>query len=105
MTTMLEKMAEAIWNACDDWGPFSAALPSERAEFASKVARAALLAIREPDEAMLKPFAYLESWQMPDTKGRWTAMIDTILGEKPEAQPEPQWVEYVVSRGEPPKGP
>jgi hypothetical protein len=27
MTTMLEKMAEAIWNACGDWGPFAEALP------------------------------------------------------------------------------
>ena len=43
------------------------------------MARAALAAIREPSDGMMTPFAYLESWQMPDTKRRWTAMVDHIL--------------------------
>lgn len=95
--TMLEKMAQRIADTC---------LISERGdrmESAREIARAALLAIREPSEGMLRA-AFVEMNRTPgrrwkqmkseakpereifDAKERprFTAMIDAILADKPE---------------------
>lgn len=88
----LEGGAEAIWNAVDDWGPFAAALPSERADFANTVARAALLAIVEAAPGSLRPYARLTLGRVPmqpsvemEIAETTKAFLRAILNEKPGA--------------------
>lgn len=92
MTTMLEKMARAIWAetapAADfhgnGVGTFDEPENEATVEDAYVAARAALLAIREPDEAIR-----LAGWEGRDEFSNppdaFTPMIDAILNEKPEA--------------------
>lgn len=99
MTTMLEKMARALVTAQgDDYD----ALPEIGRRHAADECRAALLAIREPDEAMLNAAENLESFKetgtpgtdghvvimaFPDHGEAFTAMIDAILNEEKAATP------------------
>lgn len=91
MTTMLEKMARAM--AADHFGALGGPDVWERAlseiqrENYLSQARAALLAIREPDSVMMmarigpadEPY-----WYERALEADFTAMIDRILNEKPE---------------------
>jgi hypothetical protein len=87
MTTMLEKMTRAIWTQ----------LPQDDANMVTsgRIARAALQAIREPDDAMLAPACKKHKPGEPMSEARpeechiiarrrqtFTAMIDAILSEK-----------------------
>jgi len=94
MTPMLEKMcrAMAVEEYCsedDDQATKDRFAESWR-RF-EPFARAALLAIREPDSTMMaarigpadEPY-----WYERALEADFTAMIDSILGEKPEAPPE-----------------
>ena len=97
MTTMLEKMAQAMVAAAfsdfdrntggvklSDDGLSAEAYDGTALDF-SKIARAGLLAIRLPDAAMI---AASNDWWGEDESTApphdFTAMIDAILNEKPE---------------------
>lgn len=85
MTTMLEKMARAVWDRRETEN-----LPRLRMSWEEGTAmakrrlledcRAALLAIREPDWSVQA--AGIRDAGNPKTG--WVAMIDAILNEKPE---------------------
>lgn len=98
MSAMLEKMAEAMWSVktTDDAFPLDGApetepmwrgLPERERDRWRYRARAALLAIREPDSAMMAArigSADEPYWYERALEADFTAMIDAILGdEKP----------------------
>lgn len=100
MTTMLEKVAKEIGDADGSLGDYDfgwEANPEGWREKHRRTARAALLAIREPDGAMLAAGRRSLDGPLSDpgpppgqwtgeriASGTFTAMIDAILNEKPE---------------------
>lgn len=101
--TMLEKAARAMVDACDPYGEKSALDPvwhrgnpdDVRSVYIDGpldftiLARAALLAIREPSEAILAASPLEDQWGDADTfssHGVWESMIDAILNEGEEVR-------------------
>jgi len=95
MTTMLEKMATAIWEADPVNPPFDSLTPGRFSwNLAHDQARAALLAIREPAPEHVEigmRALWAEQGLHEDHPGEsevaavFPAIIDAILNEKPEA--------------------
>lgn len=85
MTPMLEKIARAITNALEEVNPNAHSTFSE--DEAEVCVRAALLAMREPDEAMIDAGEQEQGdcmgYERKAAVSTFTTMIDTILGEKP----------------------
>ena len=102
MGEMVERVAEAIWEArVADSSPISgcpsptawASLPSIIKDVLTSQARAAIAAMREPTEAMVQ-IGYAASNahdHMPDDiRSAWSAMIDAALADGPVTEPTSQ---------------
>ncbi len=96
MTTMLEKMARALAMS-DGYSEkeINASLGDPRLDVMplyTDQARAALQAIREPDDIMVEAGHYSADWTTYQDAGEaresaklvWAEMIDSILNEKPK---------------------
>lgn len=84
--TMLEKMARAMRGAAEvEDGPGGPMIVNPE-----EMARAALLAIREPDEAMVGPES--DAWVRAGSEAEnvWRFCIDAILNEAAPQHPAPQ---------------
>jgi hypothetical protein len=96
MTTMIEKMARAIWDvqhptgtSWDDWARFAEQNPDrfDGRDGSRDLARAALTALLEPSEAMAAAGAdnlfgsSSDDWS-DDARAVWSAMVQAALDEK-----------------------
>jgi hypothetical protein len=87
MTTMLEKAAIGLSASMDPHQPWDA-VPEHLKDALRTHARAALLAIREPDDVVLGAMDAGLDFTNNDgpslLAGEWRSAIDAILNEKPE---------------------
>jgi hypothetical protein len=89
MTADIERVAKAIYyDFCsplmDAEKPFWSQLPKAARDFLLSQARAGMIDLRTPSEAMLSAGADLERGASP--AAIWTAMMDAALGEKVTAK-------------------
>jgi hypothetical protein len=83
--TMLERAAKGLHDASrTSGGPTWDDLTPEERAYVVSLARAVLMAVREPDEAVMavKEIVDIDAWWFDDAvKRAFTAMIDEILKE------------------------
>jgi len=73
--TMIERLIAA---AAERLKAYDFGYEEAREGTGAEIVDAILAELRAPTPEMMEPFAYLETYQMPDTKGRFTAMIDAV---------------------------
>lgn len=86
MTTMLERAARAVIEAEQDQWDLPAAewdMKALEVHGALSIARAVLMAVREPDDATVNAGS-ADGWDCNGPAETFTAMIDAILNETPE---------------------